>query len=227
MGSVKVSGFPYNIESSATQGLSSIKGPSSITQERQPVISGKITSTGGNITGIWGRYSSVNKSTWTLATPVDGAFDSTSEDFTYQVSSPLADGEHIIEIKALNENGEQDAVYYTYHFWVGNAPPAVNSTAQNNLNNVIIYPNPYKPGSGTNHDRTGGVVFANLTNNAKISIFNISGELVYEANEVNGSGTLEWDGKNKSGNKVSSGVYVYLITNSGGEKKTGKISILK
>jgi len=36
-----------------------------------------------------------------------------------------------------------------------------------------------------------------------------------------------WDMKNKQGETVSSGIYVYYITNPKGEEKKGEIAIIK
>ena len=36
-----------------------------------------------------------------------------------------------------------------------------------------------------------------------------------------------WDLANKSGEKVASGIYVYLITDDQGDKTRGKVAILK
>jgi hypothetical protein len=118
---LNISGIPCDDSCSASQQMENVAGPAAVTNERQPEVTAKITSNGASITGVWGRYASANPSAWEAATPVDGAFDSASEEFRYKVSAPLEDGDHIIEIKALNANGEDDAVYYTYHFRVGNS----------------------------------------------------------------------------------------------------------
>jgi len=55
----------------------------------------------------------------------------------------------------------------------------------------------------------------------------VSGELVFEHEETDSSGMYGWDIVNSQGTKVASGVYIYLITNDRGEKKTGKLAIIK
>jgi hypothetical protein len=90
-----------------------------------------------------------------------------------------------------------------------------------------VYPNPYRPGSGTAFDRPGGIVFANLALRSQIKIFTLSGELVFETEENDGDGRLEWAAVNHSGEKLASGIYLYIVTGAGGEKKTGKIAIIK
>ena len=66
----------------------------------------------------------------------------------------------------------------------------------------------------------------------KISIFTMSGKLVRTLSEGNGVATAgvskvaTWDGRNASGEKVASGVYIYVITSVNYSKKTGKIGVL-
>ncbi len=100
------------------------------------------------------------------------------------------------------------------------------------LDNVKVFPNPYKPGSGGEFDRTSygaGIVFKDLTAKADINIFNIAGELVAEFSEADGDGLVVWNAQNNSGEKVASGVYIYYIVNpdNRAQKKIGKIAIIK
>jgi len=87
------------------------------------------------------------------------------------------------------------------------------------LINVIAYPNPCKG--------YGNITFKNLTDQCKIRIYNIAGELIFEQEFTNTNGNAEWNLKNRSGKDVASGVYIYLITNNQNQKATGKIGIIK
>jgi hypothetical protein len=108
-------------------------------------------------------------------------------------------------------------------------PPA----ASINLENVKVYPNPYKPNSGSIYDNNpivgDGIIFSGLTHKAKVQIFNIAGELVTEFEEEDGDGIYVWDTRNKNGDKVASGVYIYFITNPDNEsqKTKGRIVIIR
>ena len=100
----------------------------------------------------------------------------------------------------------------------------------NNLDNVKVYPNPYQPGSGTKYDDTvfgQGIIFENLTQNARIKIFNVAGELIADISETSGLGRYVWNARNQAGNKVASGVYIYFIVNSdnSSQKAKGKFAI--
>jgi len=105
-----------------------------------------------------------------------------------------------------------------------------SSKSSDNLNNVIVYPNPKKLDSYDEY-----VKFINLTDSAELEIFTITGELVRKFTE-NDLGALssygpyfgiKWDCKNNSGNDVASGIYIYLIEDDSGQKVKGKFSIIR
>ena len=95
-----------------------------------------------------------------------------------------------------------------------------------NLSNVVVFPNPFKSGSGGKYDALG-ITFGGLTAGAKIKIFSISGGMVKELEETDNDGVLLWDTKNSSGENVASGVYFYLITDPASNKKTGKFAVVR
>lgn len=86
--------------------------------------------------------------------------------------------------------------------------------------NVYAYPNPVTP------DYTGLITINGLTYNADVKIMNSSGKLVAEGRS-NG-GTFTWDGRDKKGNRVASGVYMVATATSEGKKGTVcKIAIIR
>lgn len=97
-------------------------------------------------------------------------------------------------------------------------PYLINDT---NPDNILIYPVPYKPNSGGKYDASG-ITFQNIGTNAKIKIFNVAGELVFETTQ---STFFIWNAKNKYGNNIASGVYIYYITSGEGKTFKGKIAI--
>ncbi|PIP39379.1 hypothetical protein CO110_02810 [Candidatus Desantisbacteria bacterium CG_4_9_14_3_um_filter_40_11] len=90
------------------------------------------------------------------------------------------------------------------------------------LYKVYVYPNPFRPAI---HNE---ITFAEVTDTATIRIFTIAGELV-KTIEVTpaDSGSPRWNGKNDAGERVASGIYIYLITTEEGYKISGKIGIIK
>lgn len=92
--------------------------------------------------------------------------------------------------------------------------------AKDNLNNVIVYPNPVRP------EFVGTVKITNLLDNANIKIADVAGNLVYEANSV--GGTIEWDTTAFGKYRVASGVYMIFISSEDGlETKVKKVMIIR
>ncbi|MBU2652727.1 MAG: T9SS type A sorting domain-containing protein, partial [Bacteroidetes bacterium] len=87
---------------------------------------------------------------------------------------------------------------------------------------VYVYPNPWRSGMGYT-----GVTFTNLPNTLKIKIYTITGELVRTINKDNSNTDAVWDLRNNSRRDVASGVYFYIISKDSGEKKKGKLAIIR
>ncbi|MCK4523086.1 S8 family peptidase, partial [Candidatus Aerophobetes bacterium] len=90
-----------------------------------------------------------------------------------------------------------------------------------NLESVIVYPNPFRP--GVSHTK---ITFAGLTLKATIRIFTLAGELV-KKQDVSGQYSWDWNVKNTGGDELARGIYIWVVTNPAGEKRTGKIAIIK
>ncbi|MCX5781686.1 MAG: T9SS type A sorting domain-containing protein [Elusimicrobia bacterium] len=97
------------------------------------------------------------------------------------------------------------------------------------LADVSVAPVPWIPESGK--AKTGtlaeGVTFRGVPSSGEISIYTISGNLVRKI-ECNNDVTVntKWDGKNDSGQYVSSGVYLWVVKSS--EKtQTGKLIVVR
>ena len=86
--------------------------------------------------------------------------------------------------------------------------------------NVWAYPNPVEP------SYTGPITITGLTLNADIKILSANGAVVNEGRS-NG-GTYIWDGCDKKGRRVASGVYMVATATNKGEKGTVcKIAIVR
>ncbi|MDD5688391.1 MAG: DUF2341 domain-containing protein [Elusimicrobia bacterium] len=93
------------------------------------------------------------------------------------------------------------------------------------MSNIKIYPNPYNPDTAVQ----GKLKIINLPINSVMKLYSVSGRLARELKEVDfgNLGWLEWDGKNDDGDKVGRGMYIYQIEDGAGNKKTGKIGLVK
>jgi hypothetical protein len=75
---------------------------------------------------------------------------------------------------------------------------------------VLVYPNPVRPGY------SGTIAVRGLVANANVKITDVSGNLVYET-RANG-GQAIWNGKNFKGERAHSGVYLVFCSNDDGTK---------
>jgi ligand-binding sensor domain-containing protein len=86
-----------------------------------------------------------------------------------------------------------------------------------NLAEVIPYPNPFIIIEGTEK-----LTFDRLPYLAKIKIYTVAGELVREIDSGD-----QWDGKNKAGQLVSGGIYLFYVSDTFGKKIVGKIAVIR
>jgi predicted DNA-binding ArsR family transcriptional regulator len=75
---------------------------------------------------------------------------------------------------------------------------------------VLVFPNPVHP------DYNGEIAIKGLTTNANIKITNANGVLVYQT--IANGGEAIWNGKNFSGEKVATGVYLVFSSNEDGSQ---------
>lgn len=93
---------------------------------------------------------------------------------------------------------------------------------ENDVTNTFAFPNPFKPSKG--HTT---IKFAFLPNSGSIRIYSAAGELVEKITFTDlGDKFLSWNVTNSSGEKVGSGVYIYIVE-SGKKRKTGKLVIVR
>ena len=90
---------------------------------------------------------------------------------------------------------------------------------------TFAYPNPGPDGA------TGNVTFAynlQVSTDVTLKIFDVGGKLVKEqkATGAAGANTLTWDTTNKRGQKLGSGVYIYILEGAG-NKLIDKLAIIR
>ncbi|MEZ4776666.1 MAG: S8 family serine peptidase [Bacteroidia bacterium] len=101
---------------------------------------------------------------------------------------------------------------------------ATFSSHKDDLSEAFVYPNPAFP-----HELFEGVRFANLTRQATIEVFTISGRFVNRFEETDGDGGYEWNLRDKENVRVKPGVYIFHIyTEQEGVKAfMGKFSVVE
>ncbi len=97
---------------------------------------------------------------------------------------------------------------------------ATTTNTEMTSDNVWAYPNPVEP------SYTGLITITGLTLNADVKILAANGALV--ASGKSNGGTFTWDGCDKNGKRVASGVYMVATATSDGNKGTVcKIAIIR
>lgn len=92
--------------------------------------------------------------------------------------------------------------------------------ANENLNDLYVYPNPVRP------EFEGTVKIAGLIDKANVKITDIEGNLVHETTSE--GGTIEWDTTAFGKYKVASGVYMIFVSAQDGiETKVKKVMIIR
>jgi uncharacterized repeat protein (TIGR01451 family) len=110
-----------------------------------------------------------------------------------------------------------DPYYYTGGPF-GKHPPVISQAAFYPQDKIWVFPNPFNP------DKDGTVKFDNVVPGSVIQIYTISGEMVRAIPDS--LVRAEWDGKNRYGRAVSSGIYFFVIKNQDRALK-GKIFVIK
>ena len=101
---------------------------------------------------------------------------------------------------------------------------ATFSSFKPDLQSVFAYPNPVR-----RHGQFEGMRFANLTRQASIEVFTLSGRFIMRLEETDGDGGLTWDMITPQGKRLRPGVYVFHVTTEaeGVEAFTGKFSVVE
>jgi hypothetical protein len=156
---------------------------------------------------------------WNTAAATDGAFDSSSEAF--QIALPSSD----TSAQSVTAQDVQVRVTTVFSSYSGGTGVTANSSGgAGGLDAAHPYPNPFKPNSNLSHT---DVTFVNLTPGAEVQIFSVAGDPIFKKNADAGQNNLHWSAINDQGQAVASGVYFYKITDAAGNKKDGKIAVIR
>ena len=91
--------------------------------------------------------------------------------------------------------------------------------AANTFSDVYVYPNPVR------EDYKGIITISGLMKNTQVKITDLHGNLICET--VSNGGIATWDGKNRQGRKVSTGIYLAICVNEdGSQSAVSKIMVI-
>ena len=135
------------------------------------------------------------------------------------VKKPVMDGTTLVLHQTSNIPKGGDT-------WEVNTYAMVKSNID--LSNVKVVPNPIYPINKWDKNVTDRKAeFINLPAECDIYIYNVAGDLIRHLVHNNGTGTEEWDVRNKNNQDIASGVYVYLIYVDDNTKKEGTFAVIR
>jgi len=127
------------------------------------------------------------------------------------------------ELKSTVDADKRTVSARTRHFSVY----AIKGAANKDVSQAYGYPVPFDASKGDTEIKFGVTPQATLPSNCKIRIYTISGALVTTLEPDEGAPEAVWNLKNSEGQPVASGVYIYVIDNTEGARKTGKLMIIR
>lgn len=103
-----------------------------------------------------------------------------------------------------------------------------NQQVESLLDEIRVVPNPYVVTSLFDpRENVHSIKFMYLPEKCDITIYSLGGVKVKEIEHDNGTGLESWNLTNEFGQDIAFGVYVYAVVTPDGDKKIGKIAILK
>lgn len=136
--------------------------------------------------------------------------------FNEEKTSLLSD--KIMSVSINNQTGE--VFFLTDKGACSYLSDATESSDDMTNENVYAYPNPVTP------DFIGLITIKGLSNNADVKICSSSGKIIAEGRS-NG-GMFTWDGNDREGRRVASGIYMVMTATSNGKKgAVCKIAIIR
>lgn len=121
--------------------------------------------------------------------------------FTEENSPLLSD-----DVKKIAIDGKTGEIYFATKNGICSFRSTATEGGDKN-ENVLVFPNPVPPGYG------GTIAIRGLVNNAIVKITELDGRLVYQTRALGGQAV--WDGKDYKGRRISSGVYLVLVSDDG------------
>jgi hypothetical protein len=130
-------------------------------------------------------------------------------------NSPLVDN-NVLQIAVNGSSGE---VFFSTPKGICSFRSTATEGGSTNQQ-VLVFPNPVPPGYN------GTIAIRGLVNNAIVKITELDGRLVHQTRALGGQAI--WNGRHYNGSKVSSGIYLVLVTDENKREQTAtKIVFIK
>ena len=88
--------------------------------------------------------------------------------------------------------------------------------SSDDYSNVYAFPNPVRP------DYEGWISVTGLMENSLVKITDTAGNLFFQG--YSNGGQISWDGRDRSGNRVKTGVYLVFASSGGSSKQSGVVT---
>jgi hypothetical protein len=124
-----------------------------------------------------------------------------------ETNSPLLSN----DVKRIAIDGKTGEIFFATANGICSFRSTATEGGETN-NNVLVFPNPVPPGY------SGTIAIRGLVNNAIVKITEMDGRLVYQTKALGGQAV--WDGKDYKGRKISTGIYLVLVSNEDRSEKT-------
>jgi len=96
------------------------------------------------------------------------------------------------------------------------------------LNKVRVVPDPYIVSNEWENSQFGKkLMFNHLPNECKISIYTVAGDFITDIYHQDNTGYQFWDMRTYNDQYIAYGLYVYVVSTPGGQKKVGKFLVIK
>lgn len=107
-------------------------------------------------------------------------------------------------------------------------PVAYTGSDNVDLNKIRAVPDPYIVANEYETDQFGKrLMFNNLPNKCKISIFTVAGDFINDVHHDNSKGFEYWDMRTYNDQYIAYGLYVFVVTLPDGQQKVGKFLVIK
>ena len=140
---------------------------------------------------------------WLISRDGETVIGRFTEDNSYLLSN---------DVKKIAINQKTGEVYFATAKGICSFRGTATEGAEKN-SNVLVFPNPVPP------DFTGTIGIRGLAENSIVKITELDGRLVYQTRALGGQAV--WDGRDYKGRRISSGVYLVLVST---DDKTEKIA---
>jgi len=151
---------------------------------------------------------------------LDNSFVEYTIDLFYQYTGLTNGQTYLAGVSAIYDEGESDIVEFEFTYTGAGTDENENITLITELGGN--YPNPFSTSTTISFSLT-----TENTEDTKISIYNLKGQLVKQFSIVNSQLSIKWDGKDFSGKAVPNGVYFCRLETNNFKSEIRKMIILR